>query len=168
MKNIIILTILILFLTAAAHPVHISVTNVDYNEQTKKFQTSIRLFTDDFEKIIFNKTNVNLYLGKENEHKNTKTIIDNYCKENLEIIFDTKNIISKKQILTEYKVNTSENTVTLYYKIKEQIPQKVEINNKLLNDLYGDQKNLLIFTCKNTQEAIKFDISKTKAEFTIK
>lgn len=168
MKNLIKLTIIVLFLTSASHPVHISVTNIEYNEQTKSFNTSIRLFIDDFEQIIYNKTSVKLNLGKENEHKNSKTYIDNYCKENLEIIFDSDKNISKKMIMTEYKVNSGENTVTIYYKIKEQIPQKVEINNKLLNDLYSDQKNLLIFTCKNTQEAIKFDFSKTNAKFTIK
>ncbi len=34
-------------------------------------------------------------------------------------------------------------------------------------DLYLDQKNLLIFTCKNTQESYKFDYLKNHEEFTV-
>lgn len=167
--KIIIASILILtiFLNAA-HPVHISVTNIEYIQKSRNFKASIRLFIDDFEQAIYNKYKVNLLLGKENQLNKADFYINKYCKNNLQIIFNGNNNVSNKMTITSTKLNLKENTITIYYKIKEKEPQKVSIKNTLLNDLYKDQKNLLIFTCKNTQEAIKFDFSKTYKEFTIK
>jgi hypothetical protein len=46
--------------------------------------------------------------------------------------------------------------------------RKVSITKLLLTELYDDQKNLLIFTHKNTQEAFQFEKNKTNFEFSMK
>ncbi len=162
--------IIFLFLNSGyiySHPVHISIVNIDYNESEQIFQISIKLFTDDFEQIINRNNNVILNIGKANEHKKCNDYINKYIKNHLIFKINNKNL-TKNAILIKKEVNNKENVTWLYYKIKYSAGKKVSISNTLLNDLYNDQKNLFIFTFKNTQEAYKFEKNKTNFEFLIK
>ncbi len=162
--------IVFLFLNSSyiySHPVHISIVNIDYIESEHIFQISIKLFTDDFEKIINYHNNTKLNIGKANEHNKCNEYINQYIKHNLIFKINNKNIL-KNSTLLKKEVHNEENVTWLFYKIKYSSGKKVSISNTLLNDLYKDQKNLFIFTFKNTQEAYKFEKNKTNFEFLIK
>lgn len=154
------------------HPVHISVTNVDYNETENVFDLSIKLFADDFEKIISIKNNVVLNLGKKNENIQCNSLIDNYIKHHFILKINNKNLIKGIDLLKK-DVKIDDNSVWLYYKLKYKKNKlvegkKVEVVNILLNDLYKDQKNLFIFTYKNTKEGFNFGKNKINFEFLIR
>ncbi len=161
--------IIFLFLNSGyiySHPVHISIVNIDYNESEQIFQISIKLFTDDFEQIINRNNNIILNIGKANEHKKCNEYINQYIKNHLIFKINNKNLL-KNSTLIKKEDNNEEDVTWLYYKIKYSTGKKVSISNTLLNDLYNDQKNLFIFTFKNTQEAYKFEKNKTNFEFLI-
>jgi len=150
------------------HPVHISVTNVDYNETEEEFNISIKLFADDFGKIINKHNNVKLNLGKADENDMCNIFINEYIQNHLALKINNNNIFKNIKLLNK-EVRLEENSVWLYYKIKfTSSAKKVYIVNDLLNDLYDDQKNLFIFTYKNIEEAYKFEKNNTKFEFLIK
>jgi hypothetical protein len=161
--------IIILFsnLFFSVHPVHVSVTNIDFDEKKSEYKISVKIFKDDFEKIVNSKFQVILNLGAKNELKNADELITKYIVRHFQMEFDGKN--SENKIILQKKEIREDNAVWLFYKLKyKKIPKKVKITNTFLNDLYPDQKNLLIFTLKNTQEAITFDHSQTDSEFEIK
>ncbi len=154
------------------HPVHISIINVDYNESEKMFYMSVKLFANDFEKIINKQNNVQLNLGEINELANCNDFIDNYIKHHLILKINNKNLI-KNIKLNRKEVKNDENSVWLYYRMKFSQKRslknkKVEVVNILMNDLYNDQKNLFIFTYFNTKEGFNFGKNKTNFEFLIK
>lgn len=149
------------------HPVHFSVINMEYNEQTQAFDISVKLFTNDFEKIINKNYNVVLNLSKENRLKNYKEFVDRYIKKNFVIVFDKKSV-SKKLLQTKMTVNKNDKATWIYYTLKIKKPHKVLIRNTLMNDLYNDQKNLFIFTFKDFQEAKKFEKNDTDLQFVVK
>jgi len=149
------------------HPVHFSVINMEYNDKTEAFDISIKLFTDDFEKIINKNDNVVLNLGKENQLKDCNKFIDKYIKKNFVIVFDKKGV-SKKLEQQKFTVNENDKATWIYYSLKSKKPIKVLIRNTLMNDLYNDQKNLFIFTVKDFQEAKKFEKSDTDLQFVVK
>ncbi len=150
------------------HPVHISVTNVDYNETEQVFNVSIKLFADDFETIINKNNNINLNIGKAVENKKCNSYIDEYIQNSLVLKINNRNIFKNVKLLKK-ELKPEENTIWLYYNIKHTSSVKnVNVINNLLNDLYNDQKNLFIFTYKNTEEAYKFEKNNTKFEFLIK
>ncbi|MCF6365099.1 MAG: hypothetical protein L3J35_02745 [Bacteroidales bacterium] len=148
------------------HPVHISIVNIDYKDSEKTFLISIKLFTDDFEKIVNKNFNTTINLGKTNETKDCNKYINKYIKKNFIFKVNKKNLFNTDVFVK--KVNKDENSTWLYYKVKYNSGRKVSISNTILNDLYNDQKNLFIFTFKNTQEAYKFGKNKTNFEFLIK
>ncbi len=172
-KNMKIIYFILLFLTFGRysedklHPVHFSVVNMEYNDKTEAFDISIKLFTDDFEKIVDKNYNVVLNLGKENQLKDCNRFIDKYIKKNFLVIFDKK-AVTKKSELQKITVNENDKATWIYYSLKSKKPRKVLIRNTLMNDLYTDQKNLFIFTVKDFQEAKKFEKSDTDLQFVVK
>jgi hypothetical protein len=165
--------LLVLFLISSvrqnieSHPIHLSVTTIEYDEANHEFEIFIKIFTDDFETIINKTYDVNLNLGKENELNESEKYILKYLQAKLEISVNRKDIFNYPELIRK-EHNLNENLTLLTYKVKYHGGKKVIITNTLLTDLYSDQKNLLIFTYKNTQEAFKFEKNKSNFEFYIK
>jgi len=148
------------------HPVHISVTNVVYNETEEVFNISIKLFADDLEKIINKSNNIKLGIWEENDRCNS--LIEKYIQNSFVLKVNNKNIFKKVKLLKKV-TKLEENTIWIFYNIKHTSSvKKVNVINNLLNDLYRYQKNLFIFKYKNTEEAYKFEKNNTKFEFLIK
>ena len=170
MKTLILLILFSIFnfnFSEKYHPVHFSVINMEYSIREEAFDISIKLFTDDFEKIINKNDNVVLNLGKENQLKDCNKFIDKYIKKNFVIVFDKK-AVSKKSELQKFTVNENDKAIWIYYTLKSKKPRNVLIRNTLMNDLYNDQKNLFIFTVEDFQEAKKFEKSDTDLQFVVK
>ncbi len=171
-----IVTLILFFLNfytySLAHPVHISITNVEYNKTQNVFDLSIKLFLDDFEKIVNKNNNVVLNLGESNEIEKCNMFINSYIKKHFIFKIGNKNLI-KSLKLKQKIIKREENSVYLYFKLKYPESKltkgkKIQVANILLNDLYDDQKNLFIFTYKNTKEGFNFGKNKINFEFLIK
>ncbi len=135
------------------HPVHISVTNIEYVDSTQKFDISIRLFLDDFENIVSQKYGKNLFLGKENEIPEAKDLIMKYLNEHFKIFV---NKTQKTLKFNEKKIIDIE--LWLYLETEEKnFVKNCEIFNSLYTDLYFDQTNLLIFSYQHFQKPMRFD-----------
>lgn len=151
---------LISFLTISyAHPVHLSVTNLEYFEKQNYFQMSIRLFVDDFETIVNYKNNIELNLGKDNELKDAQFYISQYITQNIIIEANNKKIPENKFILTNYEIKDISVWLTFKIKFREKF-STLKLTNKLMFDLYPDQKNMLIYTQNKKQYAIDFEPDK--------
>ncbi len=138
------------------HPVHLSITNLEYFDKGNYFNMSIKLFTDDFENILNSTYNINVNLGKDNQIKNADFYITDYIAKNLIINVNNEKIHVNKYILTD--IEFVDISVWLRFKIKHKIkPQKIEITDKIMFDLFRDQKNLLIFTYNKKQFALEFN-----------
>ena len=156
--NLIINIFSIIYLLA--HPIHLTVTNVEYNDSDKYIEISIRLFVDDFETILSHKNNQKINLGKNNENIKTDDFITKYITDNLIFDINYNQINSKKFVLKERKIEDITIWLIFRVKFKGKI-NKVEITNTLMTDLYRDQKNMLIFTYNNKQSALEFSRKET-------
>jgi len=151
------LTLIILFLCSFSaetkHPIHVSITNIEYNKSKNKIEISVKLFTDDFEKIL---SNINKkHVSVTRNDLNTQKIIVEYIKKNLIIKLDFK----EKELKFVRREIKKDNTVWLYFECEysKRETLKYEIRNTLMNDLYSDQKNLLIYSFPNKEGAYKFN-----------
>jgi hypothetical protein len=153
MKSIILS---ILLSNLIIHPVHLTITNVEYFSKTNKIEFTITLFTDDFELLINQKYNTVLNLFLENENKKADDVINSYISENLKFNINQKEISKKKYKLV--KKQKEEITTKLTYSISSVKKIKtIEITNKLMTEIFYDQKNLLIFTVEKKQFALEFN-----------
>ena len=163
---ILVYSIISVFKTNPEHPVHLSVINMEYSIENQGFEILVRVFTDDFESVINNDQKTNIKINKTTISKN-QIYIDRYIRSNFKIYLNNNNVTNR---LLSYKtiLNSEENTCELFYKFKSKIPKKVKVINTLFKGFFRDQKNLFIFTCRNSKEAVKFDRSKTQSEFIVK
>ncbi|MBE9510600.1 MAG: hypothetical protein IMY71_06970 [Bacteroidetes bacterium] len=153
---------LLLFFLLAFHPVHVSVTSMEYNKGENIFLVSFKVFTDDFETIVERKYGVDLNLGKEDELKNADEYFNRYFRESFNFMVNGEEL--KEPVFLEKKINDI--AVWLYYRypISGNV-EEVEIKNIIMLDMFRDQSNLLIFKYNNFEKGFIFDREKVKIQF---
>ena len=136
------------------HPIHLTVTNLEYEANHKVFVAKIRLFKDDFSKILYLK----YHQRPDFVHKNKAALqlIRRYLGERFLIYINGVQVPAKKYQIKDYKIQDLTLWITLKIPYRQAI-KSVEIHNQLMTDLYPDQKNMLIFTYKSVQKAYTFN-----------
>ncbi len=144
------------------HPIHVSMTNIEYSISENSYNIVIKVFTDDFEKNIYNLYKVNLNTEKENEYINYNKITTKYVNKYFKISFDNRHyklkFVSKK---------SNFEATWLSFKLSEvnKTVNKAKITNNIMNQFYRDQTNLLIFTKDDLQKAFNMNYTDTIVNF---
>ncbi|NOT75132.1 MAG: hypothetical protein HOP08_09410 [Cyclobacteriaceae bacterium] len=127
------------------HPIHVSVTEMEYNEKAKSFQITSRIFIDDLE------LSVRKQIHQESldllEPKNGKTVDDlvrAYLGEHFIIKLDGK--IAKINFLT----HEIEDAAMICYLEIENVKKikSLEVTNSVIQEIHSDQSNLVHVTYK--------------------
>ncbi len=146
------------------HPVHLTVTNVEYDKQSKAFLIKYRFFSDDLQKIIYIK-----YGEKPDftdpKNKQTKELLHNYITGRFALYVDGQQIPSRSFDIKSYQLQD----ITLWVNVRvpyKQHFQNIKVINRLMTDLYNDQSNLLIFTYNSKQFALRFSKKHTTESLT--
>ncbi len=146
------------------HPVHISLINLDLSDD-KTIAFSIKLFKDDFAKILNRQNNTHITFTENTEKNDVEAVVVKYVCNHFNIkgvgdILDCE--------LTGIKVNDA--SVWLYFNMKRTIQKikTIEISNSLMTDLYQDQTNLFIMNYKGKDLAQRFDNNKQVFKFNFK
>jgi len=146
------------------HPVHVTVCNIEYVDAEKEFNISFKIFADDFEKIVKQKYNIDLNLGKNNESKDCVSYINLYVFEHFSLFVNDIEKSGKKLIFDKFEIKDLAVWIFYKFKIKNEI-KNVKIINSLMTDMYFDQKNLLIFSYKTEEKAFTFDNKTIEEKF---
>ncbi len=135
------------------HPIHLTVTNVEYFQNKKNFVIQVRFFKDDLQKAIYLDTGTKPDFRQDNKQNNK--LLLNYIKKYLVVKIDGYNLTQQFEL-----ENFTLQDITLWARIKVKYKhpeiRKVEITDKLMFNLYPDQQNLLIFVYKNHQKGLTF------------
>lgn len=146
------------------HPVHVSLLNVDLDPESGKIEIVFKLFSDDFERVILHKYNVDLDLTSKVDPGEKADAIQKYIDESFELRINGTKI--DKWEYTGNQVN--EEAIWLYYKnLWPGKIEKVSITNEALMDLYEDQTNLVIVTCRDKQNGYRLDNKNRDISFII-
>ncbi len=141
------------------HPVHLTVTNVEYFAKKKYFIIQIRFFRDDLEKAISLDTGVkpDFRHGGRQEQE----LLLSFIKKYLTINIDGHKLDADYQ-LEDYHLED----ITLWARVKVKYREgrigNVRIVNRLMLNLYPDQQNLLIFVYNNRQKGLTFNRKHTQ------
>jgi hypothetical protein len=157
MKARILIFLVLIFscYTLFAHSIHISVVNMDYQSDSNLITYSIRLYYDDFQDVMNKKYNTLLDLGKQNrmttkeqeciqKYLNSVFIVQNDARETL------------KPVFLGWKVEDW--SVWFYFRAKVVDGLKrIDIENKILLEVFIDQKNLMIFRKSGNEKGFEFN-----------
>lgn len=135
------------------HDFHTSLTEMRYNPKAKSFEISLRVFTDDLEKVL-SATNQNKKFLVENNDKND-VFVEAYIKKHF-VIVNSKN---QKSIIN-YIGKEKEGEATWIYlemPVNESINGS-KIQNNVLIDMFEDQTNILNIFVQNQKKSYLFTV----------
>ena len=141
------------------HALYISVTDIFYQESQQELEVQFKIFTDDLEDGLRANQNQILELEDGVDEKEA-LVVHNYLLDKVEIFLDGKappvNMISCK---------LEGDAIFALYKGKlESQPNKLEIYNKILLDLFPTQKNIIRLRGKSPVGFLNLDKQTIKGE----
>lgn len=144
-----------------AHPFYLGVTDIKYNAKEKTLQTSVKLFTNDFEEAL-KKTSgkkVDLINGTNKEE------IEKLIKEYVEKRFVLK-LNGKLKTFNFIGYEREQEAVWTYIEFKNcEAPKKIEIENTLLYEQIKSQINIVKVEVGGKEKSMKCTNPEKKFEF---
>jgi hypothetical protein len=153
MKRILItITLLVTLSSASIHPVHVSVTEVSFDEKEKELEIISRIFWDDLEKSIREeKKQPELKLIGAGSNIDTDQLVGEYLQKRFKVTLNGK---AQK---IKYLGHEIENEAILCYIQVANVKkfETIEIYNSTLTELYEDQSNLVHVTIRETVKSLR-------------
>lgn len=149
LKFLMLFALLPILAFTTVHKYYISVTQINYIEQSSAIQITSRLFIDDFENVLKLKYNKAIVLAEKNEPETINGYINNYLKDKIKITINNQpvafNFIGK-----EYDGDI----VRCYLEVENILNiDSMAITNKVLFDLQSDQQNIVKTTINSKNKS---------------
>jgi hypothetical protein len=134
------------------HPFHISVLDMEYDEDSKAIEISCRIFLDDLEETLRNYTGeAHLDIMAEASQETVHTALKRYVSEKVKIS------VNGKEVEMTYLGEEIDGDVMWCYievtKVKKL--QSIEVENQLLLDIFDDQMNLVHMKAFGSTKSLK-------------
>ena len=136
-----------------AHDFHTSLTEMRYNAKAKNFEISLRVFTDDLEKVL-SANNQNRKFTLENNDKNDP-LVEAYVRKHF-VVTNPKN----QKLNINYIGREKEGEATWIYlelPVNESIKGS-KIQNDVLIDMFDDQTNILNIFIQNQKKSYLYNM----------
>lgn len=144
-----------------AHPIHVSVTEVNHNAADKTLEISCKLFTDDFEKVLTTNYKTKVDLINPPDRPAMEKLVNDFIHTHLAVKADGKQV---QLLYLGYEKD--KDAIYSYFQVDDIVSvKKIEINNSILHELFTDQINLMHITVGGKRKSMKLDYPETKAEF---
>lgn len=151
---------LLLVFLGFQHPLHISVTNIEYKTTDENFTVSFKVFSDDFENILESK------YGQSVDYTNvekSKVLYKKYVDEHFRLECNGRPLTL---VFNNQEMNHE--AIWLYFNSSEvKNPETVRIKHTLMYDKFKDQKNLIIFTYNDLQKGYQLQYDEDILEIQI-
>lgn len=146
------------------HPVHVSVTSIEYAPEKSMFTAYVKLYFDDF--LLDYKLS-----GGDTERVNFNVIdkvvlneTEKYLNKRFSIIVNNDVLKGK---LKDLKIEENEMSMNLELPGTEK-PDEVTVSCTFMTGLYADQSNMVIIKVKEFEEGFKLTPEKTQQTYKLK
>lgn len=154
---------LILTIYFLLHPVHVSLTSIEYVPELDSLKVFVKLYFDDF-LLDAGMSSEKFPDGKSAQDSRLKSFIFNdYLNSRLKIEVNGKKLTGK---LNRLEIVDNEVKADLLYESRRR-PEKILVRNLIMTGLYSDQANLTIIRVGEFEEGVKLTSEITEKEFNI-
>jgi hypothetical protein len=146
------------------HPVHVTLTSIDYNPKKDTFQVFVRMYFDDFLrdcKLNGNEVQNNSF---SDDNPSSMKTMEKYLSEKV-ILKVNEKLLSGK--LITMNLSDNEISINLDYKAVKK-PKTITVKSLIMTSLYNDQSNMMIVRVNNFEEGVKLTSYLTEQTFIIK
>ena len=125
------------------HPIHVSVSEINYSEKDKSLQITSRIFIDDLELSIRHKRNdLELDIMEPKKGQTTDQLVGEYLKDHFRIKLD-----GKMQTMKLLGHEAEDAALVCYMEIENVKKFKtIEVFNDVITEVHDDQSNLVHVT----------------------
>ncbi|MBK7649712.1 MAG: hypothetical protein IPJ20_01755 [Flammeovirgaceae bacterium] len=145
------------------HPIHLSVSEINYSEKDKALQITSRIFLDDLELSIRNQLNQpELDLLQPGPSQTTEQLISDYVLKRFSVKLD-----GKLQKVNFLGFEREDPAVICYIEI-ENVKKfsTIEVKNEVIMEIHDDQSNLVHVTYKEPVKSMRLTRDKSSGILT--
>jgi hypothetical protein len=122
------------------HPVHVSVTSIDFIPEMDSFKVFVRMYFDDFLlDCELNGMNIQK-TGFSEDNSTSREVLAGYLRDMVIIMVNEKQLEGKLQ---DVKLADNELSMNLEYFSRKK-PKTITVKNLIMTGLYNDQSNMII------------------------
>lgn len=145
------------------HPIHLSVSEINYSEKDKALQITSRIFLDDLEACIRNqRNNPELDVLEPGVGLTSNQVISDYVLKYFTVKLD-----GKLQKMNFLGFEREDPAIICYIEIPNVKKFKtIEVKNQVIFDLYDDQSNIVHVTYKGPVKSARLLRDKPSDVFT--
>jgi hypothetical protein len=155
------LPVVISLILSLIHPFHVSVCDVEFNEEAKSIQLSQRIFLDDLEQTLNKKYKIHLIIDKESSKAYRDSLIQVYLFESIHLSVEGK---KKKPVYIGNEIEDDAMWCYIEYSGIKKF-KSLKIKSTVLIETFEDQANIIHFTYGDYEKSIKLDKLKTTGTF---
>jgi hypothetical protein len=124
---------------SSAHPFKASVCEINYNDGSGRLEITLKLFTDDLEECIRERTGIALRLDTEGENPSAEKLIDEYVQAGMQVR------INGSQVALKFLGKEYEPGVTWCYleSAETVFPSDLSVYSSIMIELYPTQSNIV-------------------------
>ncbi len=162
MKKILsLLSLVLLFQIASAHKFYASLTEANFNTETKSLELILKFFVDDFEEAIHFNSGIILSLGDVQESNQADSLILAYVQAGFQI---SQNDHTLEQDYIGFE--SDKDYVWIYIEIKQFDPdQSHQLNMSLLTEVFEEQSNQINLNANGKLDSFTLHKNKTSVRF---
>jgi hypothetical protein len=138
-------------------------TDVNHNAKTKTLEVSVRIFTDDFEKVLNKKCNCKVDLMKPAKKAEAEALISTYVNSHIGVKLN-----GNKQALQFVGYAEEDGSIWNYFEIKNVASvNRLEVFNNLLHENSEQQVNMIHVKANGKEKTEKLDYPKNTFTITL-
>jgi hypothetical protein len=151
--------ILSLAILILLHPVHVSLTGIDYDSMNQVYSVFVKVWSDDLD------ADITLWnTASERMTGDEKEIYYKYLTDRILIIEDGKQL---KMTLLKTETDGTEHRFNLEASGSREV-KNVTVINRIMTRLYEDQANMLLFSFNGIEDGYKFTSADTLKNYQVK
>jgi len=146
------------------HPIHVTMTSIDYVRDKDSFKVFVRMYYDDFILDYRNSINDDQDFDPSGKIDTAIILVSKYLNNKVQIFADDKKLEGRL-----INIKSADGELTMNFLINNNRRARVfKVKNQILTGLYKDQANLLIFKYDDVEEGVKLTSDMTEKTFKIK
>ncbi len=138
-RNLSLLTLMVLLGGWIMHEFYVSLTEIRYNPETERIEVSMRIFPDDLDRALLQKTGIHTQLATELEPPGADSLLMEYLLERFYMI------VNGERTVFHYLGKEQEANAIWCYLESDPVNQPVTlyIYQELLTEIFMDQVNII-------------------------